>query len=45
MALGLDSDEMMAMPGFEEYGHGDPFSGGGFSNEDEALAAAIAASL
>jgi len=43
-ALGLDGDEMMSLPGFDDYGMGGHF-GGGFGNEDEALAAAIAASL
>ena len=44
-ALGLDGDEMMSLPGFEDYGMGGQFGSGGFGNEDEALAAAIAASL
>ena len=43
-ALGLDNDDEMFMPELGG-GYGNHFGGGGFNSEEEALAAAIAASL
>lgn len=44
-ALGLDNDDEMFMPELGGGYGGHPFGGGGFNSEEEALAAAIAASL